>query len=65
MGKGKGAVEYWVAVVKPGRIMFEIGGLHVMCLDKQREFVAGNRIPVTLVFQKSGEIIIEAEIREE
>jgi large subunit ribosomal protein L16 len=26
MGKGKGAVEYWVAVVRPGRIMFEIGG---------------------------------------
>ena len=27
MGKGKGGVEYWVAVVKPGRVMFEIGGL--------------------------------------
>jgi large subunit ribosomal protein L16 len=27
MGKGKGNVEYWVAVVKPGRIMFEVGGL--------------------------------------
>jgi large subunit ribosomal protein L16 len=27
MGKGKGSVEYWVAVVKPGRVMFEIGGL--------------------------------------
>jgi len=26
MGKGKGAPEYWVAVVKPGRVMFEIGG---------------------------------------
>jgi large subunit ribosomal protein L16 len=26
MGKGKGDVEYWVAVVKPGRIMFEVGG---------------------------------------
>lgn len=26
MGKGKGAPEYWVAVVRPGRIMFEIGG---------------------------------------
>jgi len=26
MGKGKGSVEFWVAVVKPGRIMFEIGG---------------------------------------
>jgi len=27
MGKGKGNVEYWVAVVKPGRMMFEVGGL--------------------------------------
>jgi large subunit ribosomal protein L16 len=27
MGKGKGGVEYWVAVVKPGRVMFEVGGL--------------------------------------
>jgi large subunit ribosomal protein L16 len=27
MGKGKGNVEYWVAVVKPGRIIFELGGL--------------------------------------
>jgi len=27
MGKGKGAVEYWAAVVRPGRIMFEVGGL--------------------------------------
>ena len=27
MGKGKGDVEYWVAVVKPGRIMFEVGGI--------------------------------------
>jgi large subunit ribosomal protein L16 len=27
MGKGKGAVEYWVSVVKPGRVLFEVGGL--------------------------------------
>lgn len=27
MGKGKGAVEYWVAVIKPGRIIFEMGGV--------------------------------------
>src|ERR671911_1216155 len=26
MGKGKGAVDHWVAVVKPGRVMFEVGG---------------------------------------
>ena len=28
MGKGKGSPEYWAAVVKPGRVMFEIAGLH-------------------------------------
>ena len=27
MGSGKGAPEYWVAVVKPGRVMFEVGGI--------------------------------------
>ncbi|MEW6088523.1 MAG: 50S ribosomal protein L16 [bacterium] len=27
MGKGKGMVEYWVAVIKPGRILFELGGV--------------------------------------
>jgi large subunit ribosomal protein L16 len=27
MGSGKGAPEYWVAVVKPGRVMFELGGV--------------------------------------
>ena len=27
MGKGKGAVEYWAAVVKPGRMLFELGGV--------------------------------------
>jgi len=26
MGKGKGAVEYWAAVIKPGRVLFEVGG---------------------------------------
>jgi large subunit ribosomal protein L16 len=27
MGKGKGAVEFWVAVIKPGRVLFEMGGV--------------------------------------
>ncbi len=27
MGKGKGAVEFWAAVVKPGRVLFEVGGM--------------------------------------
>ena len=34
MGKGKGAPEYWVAVVKPGRILFEIDGLNQEEADK-------------------------------
>ena len=29
MGKGKGADEYWAAVVKPGRILFEVGGVPI------------------------------------
>jgi large subunit ribosomal protein L16 len=36
MGKGKGAVEYWAAVVKPGRIMFEVGGSFVSCKEALR-----------------------------
>jgi large subunit ribosomal protein L16 len=27
MGKGKGAVDHWVAVIKPGRVLFEMGGI--------------------------------------
>jgi large subunit ribosomal protein L16 len=34
MGKGKGAVEYYVAVVKPGRILFEISGLDAEMADE-------------------------------
>lgn len=34
MGSGKGSVEYWVAVVKPGRIMFELGGVRQEIADE-------------------------------
>ena len=34
MGSGKGAVEYWVAIVKPGRIMFELGGVREDIADE-------------------------------
>ena len=45
MGKGKGSPEYWVAVVKPGRVMFEIGGV---AEDIAREALrlAANKLPV-------------------
>ena len=45
MGSGKGAPEYWVAVVKPGRVMFEIGGVEE---DKAREALrlAIHKLPI-------------------
>ena len=49
MGKGKGAVEYWAAVVKPGRILFEVGGvpLHVA---KEALRLAAQKLPVKTRF---------------
>src|SRR5690625_1206642 len=49
MGKGKGAVEYWVAVVKPGRVMFEIAGVPE---DLAREALrlAANKLSVKCKF---------------
>ena len=51
MGKGKGAVEYWVAVVKPGRVMFEIAGVPE---ETAREALrlAANKISVKCKFVK-------------
>ena len=45
MGSGKGTVEYWVAVVKPGRVLFEIGGV---AEDVAREALrlATHKLPV-------------------
>jgi len=49
MGKGKGAPEYWVAVVKPGRILFEIEGVsEVMAREALR--LAANKLPLKARF---------------
>ena len=49
MGKGKGAPEYWVAVVKPGRIMFEIAGVpHDIAKEALR--LAAQKLPVRTKF---------------
>ena len=45
MGKGKGAPEYWAAVVKPGRIMFEVDGVpHDLAMEAMR--LAAQKLPV-------------------
>ena len=49
MGKGKGAVEYWAAVVKPGRIMFEIGGVP-LSVAKEALRLAAQKLPVKTKF---------------
>ncbi|MCK0125433.1 50S ribosomal protein L16 [Gelidibacter salicanalis] len=49
MGKGKGAVEYWVAVVKPGRIMFEVGGVP-LDVAKEALRLAAQKLPVKTKF---------------
>lgn len=45
MGKGKGAPEFWVAVVKPGRIMFEVGGVD-STIAREALTLAGHKLPV-------------------
>ncbi len=45
MGKGKGSPEYWVAVVKPGRVMFEIGGVSEE-IAREALRLAANKLPV-------------------
>ncbi|NIA14558.1 MAG: 50S ribosomal protein L16 [Nitrospiraceae bacterium] len=51
MGKGKGAPEYWVAVVKPGRVMFEIEGVPEK-LAREAIRLAGHKFPIGTKFVK-------------
>jgi large subunit ribosomal protein L16 len=45
MGKGKGAVEYWVSVVKPGRIIFEVANVTEE-QAKEAFRLAGHKLPI-------------------
>ena len=49
MGKGKGAPEYWVAVVKPGTVMFELGGIEKN-LAEEAMSLAGAKLPIKSKF---------------
>lgn len=55
MGKGKGSPEYWVAVVKPGRVMFELSGVDE---ETAREAMrlAANKLPIKCKFVKREEM---------
>ena len=49
MGKGKGAPEYFVAVVKPGRVLFEVSGVP-LAVAKEALRLAAQKLPVTTKF---------------
>jgi large subunit ribosomal protein L16 len=59
MGKGKGAPEYWVAVVKPGTIMFELGGIDA-ALALEAMTLAGAKLPIHTKFVKRADMEIGA-----
>ena len=56
MGKGKGATEYWVAVVKPGRVLFELAGVSEE-VAREALRLAAHKLPVKTKF-----VVRESEI---
>jgi large subunit ribosomal protein L16 len=57
MGKGKGAPEYWVAVVKPGRILYEMSGVTEQTA-KEAMRLASHKLPVATKFVKRDEEVL-------
>ncbi|MEW6622249.1 MAG: 50S ribosomal protein L16 [Bacillota bacterium] len=60
MGSGKGAPEYWVAVVKPGRIMFELAGVTEE-IAKEAMRLASHKLPIKTKFVKRAGVGGEAD----
>ncbi len=57
MGKGKGAPEYWVAVVKPGRIIYEMSGV-TEALAKEAMRLASHKLTIATRFVKRDEEVL-------
>ncbi len=64
MGSGKGAPEFWVAVVKPGRVLFEIEGVSEE-VAKEALRLAGHKLPCKVKFVKKEEIKEEGGVKDE
>lgn len=54
MGSGKGSPEYWVAVVKPGRVLFEMGGVNPT-IAREAMRLAGHKLPIKTKFVIKGQ----------
>jgi len=57
MGKGKGAPEYWVAVVKPGRVLYEMAGV-TEATAKEAMRLASHKLPIATKFVKRDEEVL-------
>ncbi len=55
MGSGKGSPEYWVAVVKPGRVLFEIGGVDPD-VEKEALRLASHKLPLKTKIQSKAQV---------
>ncbi|MFV0520544.1 MAG: 50S ribosomal protein L16 [Lachnospirales bacterium] len=64
MGKGKGAPEYWVAVVKPDRVMFELGGVNEE-LAREALRLAVHKLPIKCKIVSRAELEMEGDSSEE
>jgi copper(I)-binding protein len=53
-----------IEVPPDGLVTLDVGGLHVMCVDKQAEFTVGTVFDLSLEFENAGRVVVEAEIRE-
>lgn len=60
MGKGKGNTEYWVAVVKPGRVIFELNGVSQE-LAQEAFRLAGHKLPIKTKFYTKADLDKELE----
>ena len=60
MGSGKGSPEFWVSVVKPGRVMFEIAGVDE-ATAREAIRLAGHKLPIKTKFVKKEEMVGEKE----
>ena len=58
MGSGKGSPEYWVAVVKPGRVMFELAGVDEK-IAREAMRLAANKLPIKCKFVKKADQEVE------
>lgn len=56
MGKGKGAVDHWVAVVKPGRVLFELGGLPESTAREAMR-LASFKLPIRCQFVRRSDVV--------